>query len=350
MHRVMVRTLRGLEAVARTEVVQLLGDRPVALEHRSLRFALPRLDRRLLSLGTVDDAFLVLGEVDGIGHRRSALEALAALGRTIDGPAIVRTLEAVRPVAGAAAASGAISFDATASFIGRRNFSRFEIEDRVGAAIAAATGWTYRPHGLLATSLSFRVHVLRAAATLAVRLAERPLHRRAYRTRSRPGALHPPLARALCLLVEPTPGCVLVDPTCGVGTIPIEAALLEPDAEVAGFDLEPSAIAAARCNASRAGTAVRLGVADATRLPLDDDTVDRLVVNPPWDAMVAAAGGLRRRRGALWTEAARVLAPRGSLVALLPAGSSPVVAGVDSEVVASVRVHGAEAVVVRARC
>jgi hypothetical protein len=32
MHRVMVRTLRGLEAVARTEVHQLLGPVPVALD------------------------------------------------------------------------------------------------------------------------------------------------------------------------------------------------------------------------------------------------------------------------------------------------------------------------------
>jgi tRNA (guanine6-N2)-methyltransferase len=352
MHRVMVRTLRGLEAVARTEVLQLLGDRPVAIEHRSLRFALPRLDPRLLSLGTVDDAFLVLGEVDGIGHRRSALDALAALGRTIDGPGIVRMLEAVRPVAATAAAPGAISFDVTASFIGRRNFSRFEVEHSIGTAIAAATAWTYRPRGPLApaaaTLLSFRAHLLHAAATLAVRLAERPLHRRAYRVRSRPGALHPPLARALCLVAEPTPGCVLVDPTCGVGTIPIEAALLEPDAEVAGFDLEPGAISAARCNARRAGTAVWLGIADATRLPLDDGSVDRIVVNPPWGAAVVAGGGLRRRRGALWTEAARMLAPGGRLVALLAAGTDPACPDLDAEVVTNVRLRGAEAVIFRA--
>jgi tRNA (guanine6-N2)-methyltransferase len=215
----------------------------------------------------------------------------------------------------------------TASFIGRRNYSRFDAEDRAGAAIAAATGWTYRPRGPLApqgaTSLSFRVHLLHAEATLAVRLAERPLHRRAYRERSRPGALHPPLARALCLVAEPTPRCLLVDPTCGVGTIPIEAALLQPRADVAGFDLEPEAVSAARRNARRAGSAVRFAVADATRLPLDDRTVDRLVVNPPWGAAVAAAGGLRRRLGALWTEAARALAPGGRLGRPAAGGDRP---------------------------
>jgi tRNA (guanine6-N2)-methyltransferase len=365
MHRVMVRTLRGLEAVARTEVHQLLGPVPVAVEHRALRFAVARLDARLLSLGTVDDAFLVLAETGGIDHRRSSLKQLAAVGR-IDGPGAVAALDALRPrtrtgettraalpIGARRSLPGPIAFDVTASFIGRRNFSRFDVEDAVGAAIAAETGWTHLRRGPRAptgaASLSFRVHVLHEDATLAVRLGERPLHRGGYRVWSRPGALHPPLGRALCLVAEPTAGCLLVDPACGVGNIPIEAALLEPRADVAGFDLAPDAISAARCNVHRAGAAVRLAVADATRLPLDDGTIDRLVVNPPWGAAVIAAGGLRRRRAALWTEAARVLAPGGRLVALLPAGSGSVGAGLDVEVAANVRVHGAEAIVVRAR-
>jgi tRNA (guanine6-N2)-methyltransferase len=343
MHRVMVRTLRGLEAVARTEVQQRFGPVPVAIEHRTLRFALPRLDPRLLSLGTVDDAFVVLSETDGIGRGRSALDGLTRLARSFDASGAL-AIEALR------ALSRPIAFDVTASFIGRRDYSRFEVEDRVGTAMAGSTGWTYRPRGPLAPgeapSLSFRVHALHTHATLAVRLAERPLHRRAYRVRSRPGALHPPLARALCVVAEPMPGGSLVDPTCGVGTIPIEAALADPRTNAAGFDLDADAVSAARCNTRRAGTAVRLAVADATRLPLADGSVDRLVVNPPWGEAVATAGVLRRRPAALWTEASRVLAPSGRLVALLPAGSHPCGARIDVDVVAHVRVHGAEAVIV----
>jgi tRNA (guanine6-N2)-methyltransferase len=108
-------------------------------------------------------------------------------------------------------------------------------------------------------------------------------------------------------------------------------------------------VSAARANARRAGTDLRLAVADAACLPVEDGSVDRVVVNPPWDAAVLAAGGLRGRRGALWNEAARVLAPGGCVVALLPAWSDAAGAGLDGEVVANVRLAGTEAIVVCAR-
>jgi tRNA (guanine6-N2)-methyltransferase len=345
---VMVRTLRGLEAIARTEVTSLLGDRlRVAVEHRTLRFEVPRVDARLLGLGTADDVFLVVGELDGVDHRRSALEGFGRLARTADAAAAVALIGATRPVA------SPIRFDVTASFIGRRNFSRFEVEERVGCAIATATGWTFVPRGPRAApaTLSFRVHMLHTRATLALRLAERPLHRRPYRTRSRPGALHPPLAHALCLIAQPGPGDLLIDPTCGVGTIPIEAALLEPRARAAAFDLEPDAVGAARCNAAQAGVDLPFAVGDATRLPLQSGAVDRIVVNPPWGGAVAARRGLQSP-GSLWSETSRLLGPGGRLVALVPATIDAVrsrrAAGLNAEPMACVRVSGAEAVVIAA--
>jgi tRNA (guanine6-N2)-methyltransferase len=377
---VMVRTLRGLEAIARTEVLSLLGGRsPVAVEHRTLRFEVPRVDAQLLSLGTADDVFAVVGELDDVGHRRSALDGLARLARAVDLGGAVSLVAAIRPL------THPIRFDVTASFIGRRNFSRFELEEGVGCAIAAATGWTFMPRGPHsapatapsrepreprsapatasspcasgpriappAPSLSFRLHVLHAHATLAVRLAERPLHRRAYRVDSRPGALHPPLARALCLLARPRASHLLVDPTCGGGTIPIEAALLEPRADVAAFDIDPDAVCAARRNAAEAGVHLRLAVGDASSLPLSSGAVDGIVVNPPWGEAVAARGGLRRPES-LWSEASRLLAPGGRLVALVPATTAAArplrAAGLDAEPLACVRVSGAEAVILTA--
>ena len=82
--------------------------------------------------------------------------------------------------------------------------------------------------------LSLRVHVVDSEATVAVRIAAAPLHRRAYRVASRPGALHPPLARALALLAGLRSGLSLVDPFCGTGTIPIEAEAVPSFATLAG--------------------------------------------------------------------------------------------------------------------
>jgi tRNA (guanine6-N2)-methyltransferase len=345
---VIVRTLRGLEAVARDEVEAVLGPIPVSVEHRALRFSLPRLDRRLLALGTVDDAFLLIGEADGIGHRRGALRGLASLASTLDFQDALSAVASLRRI------RRPVAFDVTASFVGPRNYSRFEIEDAVGRAIAAPTGWSYQSRSATRrpepTSLSVRVHVLHTVATLSIRLAERPLHRRDYRVVSRPGALHPPLARALSLLADPAPGDRLVDPACGVGTIPIEAALLGRRARPMGFDLAPAAVHAARVNAARARVDVRFGIADAARLP--PAAVDRVVINPPWGDAVAAAGGLRRRPSDLWTALARVLADDGRLVALVRCGTVAERdlrrAGLDAETVAWVRVSGAEAAVLAA--
>jgi len=333
----MVRALRGLETIARDEVRALPDATEVRVEHRAVRFALPRLDPGVLALGTVDDAFLVVGEVDGIGHRRESLSALAALARSIDLEATLLAVGRARPR----------TFDITASFIGRRNYSRFEIESHVAGAVAAATGWEQRPR---AGCVSLRVHVLHERATLAVRLARAPLHRRSYRIASKPGALHPPLARALCVVAEPAAGDVVVDPTCGVGTIPIEAALLESRVVAVGSDLDRAAVAAARANARRAGVAVRFAVGDATEIPIPAGGVDRVVVNPPWGRAVAAGGGLRRT--SLWVGVGRVLAPGGRLVALVPADGHDARAmqraGLDPDVVARVRVSGVEAVILAA--
>jgi 23S rRNA G2445 N2-methylase RlmL len=345
---VIVRTLRGLEAVARAEVEAVFGRIPVTVEHRSLRFSLPCLDARLVALGTVDDAFLLLAEADGVGHHRSALSALGSLAAAADLPAALSALGSLRPVA------RPVDFDVTASFVGARNYSRFEIEDAVGRAVAARDGWMYRSRSATRrakpTSLSLRVHLLHGTATVAVRLARRPLHRRAYRVATRPGALHPPLARAMVLLADPAAGDRLVDPACGVGTIAIEAALLMRDVEVVGFDFDAAAIAAARANARRAHVEVRAAVADAARLPLRARSADRVVVNPPWGDAVAPAGALRARPDALWREAARILAGDGRLVTLVPRGGERELrrAGLDARAVGWVRVAGAEAVVVAA--
>jgi tRNA (guanine6-N2)-methyltransferase len=343
---VIVRTLRGLEAVARAEVEAAFGRIPVTVEHRSVRFALPCLDARLLALGTADDAFLLLGEADGVGHRRSALSALASLAAAADLRCAVSALGSLRPVA------QPVEFDVTASFVGARNYSRFDMEDAVGYAVASLDGWTYRSRSATGraepAALSLRVHVLHATATLSVRLARRPLHRREYRIATRPGARYPPLARAMALLADPAPGDRLVDPACGVGTIAIEAALLGRNLHAVGFDIAPAAVRAAGANARRARVEVSAAVADAARLPLRAGGADRVVVNPPRGDAVAPAGALRARPDALWHETARVLADDGGLVALVPRGGERGLrrAGLDAREVGWVRVAGAEAVLV----
>jgi 23S rRNA G2445 N2-methylase RlmL len=328
---VLARTLRGIECVASAEVRARLGITDIALGHRELRFAVPEPMPELLALGTVDDVFLVVAELDGASRRRETLARVAAAASNLDLDVIARVL----------GRKGPRRLDVVGSFLGRRNFSRFELEDAVGSALEAGTGWSYlaRTERTPARGeLSLRVHLAGSTATLAARIGRLPLHRRAYRIASIPGSLHPPLARALALLAKPRPGATLVDPFCGAGTIPIEAALACRDLRVAGFDLDPRALTAARRNAAAAGVQIFLERADAGALPHPDGAVDCLVANPPWGATVSAAGSLSTDPAAVARELRRVLAPGGRM-ALLTRGFPR--GGLDVVYETRVRVSGA---------
>jgi tRNA (guanine6-N2)-methyltransferase len=244
--QLLARTLRGIEWIARDEVRSRLGIDRVEPGHRELRFTLPELVPELLELGTVDDVFELLAEVDGVTRRREGLARFASLDL-----------------------GAATTFDVTASFLGKRNYSRFELED----AVAACVSGTRVARG---GKVSLRVHVVGEVATIASRLARQPLHRRAYRVATVPGSLHPPLARALALLA----GEPFVDPFCGAGTIPIEGALA--GLQTRGSEIDPRAIDAARLNAAAARVDVPFEVADAASL----GETDCIVTNPPWGKAV----------------------------------------------------------------
>jgi hypothetical protein len=259
LHPVLARTLRGIEWIARDEVRARLGVAP-RLGHRELRFR-AALSPALLALGTVDDVFLVLGEVDGISRRRESLRRLSSVSLDLD--AAGRLLDR----------SGPRTFDVTASFLGRRNYSRFELED----VVAAGRGWTRVP---ARGELSLRVHVAGEVATIGARIAREPLHRRSYRVATVRGSVHPPLARTLALLA----GAPFLDPFCGAGTIAIEGALAGVATQ--GSDLDPGAVRAARRNAAAAGVGVPFRVADAAEL----EAAECVVTNPPWGRALPAVG------------------------------------------------------------
>ena len=81
---VLARTLRGIEWIAAAEIRAALGISEIAYGHRELRFSLPELVPELLALGTVDDVFLVAGEIEGITGRRESLARAASLGPDLD--------------------------------------------------------------------------------------------------------------------------------------------------------------------------------------------------------------------------------------------------------------------------
>ena len=158
------------------------------------------------------------------------------------------------------------------------------------------------------------------------------LHRRGYRLRTAKAPMRETLAAAMLLAGAWDPVTPLVDPFCGSGTIPIEAALIArrippgarrrfafetwPDfsaprwrrlvdaaldaaspaapAAIHASDRDAGAIAAARDNADRAGVAADITFAQqplaSVTLP---DQPGWIVTNPPYGVRVGDHGGVR---------------------------------------------------------
>ncbi|MCO1576802.1 methyltransferase domain-containing protein [Crossiella sp. SN42] len=365
--RLVARTVRGLEQVV-AEEVRPLG--PVEFQgHREVWFR-AQPTPAVLGLRCADDVLLHGISVRGVGPARADLPVLAEAAARMP----LAELLMARKRCGGKDFTGGV--DVSASFLGRRNYNRYDLEDAVGRPVASALGLPYwsRRGGVAPPDggLSWRVTVEGDRALVALRIGERPLHRRGYRRVTRAGSLHPPVAAAMARLGG---GGRVLDPCCGAGTLAVEAALGGAEV-VLGLDRDAGAVAAARVNGAAAGlgsggagidpgigsgtgagidpgvggrigaglgpgvggrtgagvgpglgsgigAGIGWGVADAGRLPVADGSIDLVLCNPPWDRQVPPTGVLARRPQHFWRELRRVLRPGGRAVLLLPANALP---------------------------
>ncbi|HME73674.1 MAG TPA: SAM-dependent methyltransferase [Myxococcota bacterium] len=198
--------------------------------------------------------------------------------------------------------------------------------------------------------------------TLSIDSSGELLHRRGWRLETAQAPLRETLAAALILLCEWDPATPLVDPMCGAGTLPIEAAAIalqhapglgrsfaferwpciesgawereraaakavlrgELTAPILGFDRSPSAVESARRNAERAGVAHHLRLEELAlaelraprfRRPRGQTDVLHTGARPPRGLVLANPPYGRRlvdvqRARAAYTELGRVLRER----------------------------------------
>jgi 23S rRNA G2445 N2-methylase RlmL len=93
-----------------------------------------------------------------------------------------------------------------------------------------------------------------------------PDERFTYRQGDVGASINPVFAANLVRLSPSTPGQVVVDPTCGSGTLLIERALVEKGQTLIGIDVSPTAIAIAKQNIIAARIAVDLQLANSANI------------------------------------------------------------------------------------
>jgi 23S rRNA G2445 N2-methylase RlmL len=313
MVAIIARSVRGLEWVAADEIsVALPNARGLAMSGREVTFQVPELAPPLLGLRTVDDVFVEVGRVSGVGQTKEVPSLAARRIASLDWAGALARLGEIRTMAPHP------QLDVVASFEGRRNYNRFAVENAVGETLARRMRGSY----LARTSggrqagepdLMIRVFVRGTEAVAAAEVAAQPLHRRGYKQESGAGTLHPPMAAALARLADLAASGSAADPFCGDGTVSIETALLCPVARVLASDIDAVRLSHAQRNAVRAGVSLALYQADAGRLPWLDQSVDAVITNPPWSIAVDARGLLRRSLDRFWRQMPRLLAPGGRL-------------------------------------
>jgi putative N6-adenine-specific DNA methylase len=215
-----------------------------------------------------------------------------------------------------------------------------------GITVATAAAHDDAPDGDAASHALVIVRIAHDTCLISADTSGELLHRRGYRLRTAKAPMRETLAAAMLLAGGWDPGAPLVDPLCGSGTIPIEAALiarrLPPGARrrfafehwpgfsaprwrrvvdaalraappaapavIHASDRDAGAIAAARDNADRAGVAHDIAFAQQ---PLTSVTLpDRpgwIVTNPPYGVRVGDRENVRD----LYAQLGRLLVTTG---------------------------------------
>ncbi len=211
------------------------------------------------------------------------------------------------------------SFAVVTERSGSHEFTSMDVSRVIGDIIIekvkAETGM--RPPVNLRTP-SVIVDVIVAGEEMAIGVSltgHRSMHRRGYRVYDHPAALKPTLAYSMLWLSGTRDGQSIIDPMCGGGTIPIEAALHHEEASIYCYDKDPHHIRGARNNALAAGVSsrIRFGVWDARRINELGQRFDHVVLNPPYGIRYGDPKTVRRLYTAFMHAAYEALNPGGRL-------------------------------------
>lgn len=199
----------GLEAVVAREVRDL-GYQDVAVENGRVTFTadLEAICRANLWLRAADRVLFKMGE-----FKAQTFEELFEQTRALPWPDWI-TADAAFPVMGKS--------------VNSKLYSVSDCQAIVKKAIVEKMKTRHRKNWFDETGPRYRVEValLKDTATLTIDTSGAGLHKRGYRRLGTDAPLRETLAAAMVMLSRWHPDRALIDPFCGSGTIPIEAALI----------------------------------------------------------------------------------------------------------------------------
>lgn len=149
-----------------------------------------------------------------------------------------------------------------------------------------------------------------------LRITDMDFRQAEYKKEHIPGSLRPSVAAAMVILSDPKDEDTFLDPMCGAGTILIERALFGRYKQLLGGDNSKEAIRACRINIGNKYKPIKIRKWDATKLPLEKNSVDKIVSNLPFGKQYKRGEKIGNLYRGLFDESTRVLNANGKIVLL----------------------------------
>jgi 23S rRNA G2445 N2-methylase RlmL len=308
--------LPGLEEVAAEEIKERLGGDVRKTARGIVVFRVGAIDPGLLRLRTTEDVFLFAWGTDQLSYRAADLDKIQRwTAREADWDRLLRLHHAVH-----AKPKGKPTYRLVTQMSGKHGYLRKHAREALAKGLAGKlpASWRYAEEN---ASVEVWLTIDNETAVCGLRLSDRSMRHRTYKVEHLPASLRPTLAAAMVRLAGIGPGQLVLDPMCGAGTILAEAIDAGQDGRgerprFGGGDHDRSAVRMAAANLGRWRPDL-LARWDATRLPLADGCVDRIVSNPPFGKQLGAPEEIGPLYQRMVREYDRVLRPGGRTVLLV---------------------------------
>jgi len=306
----------GIETVAADEITRDLGGEVKKTSRGLVVFRLEDLTDAVLGLRTTEDVFLLAWGSDSLTYTARDLETIRSwTAKKPDWPHLFKLHHKLRPKT-----KGRPTYHVVCQMQGEHGFRRADAREAFVAGLSGRIphGWQYANENAW---LELWLTIYSKTAVCGVRLSDRTMRHRTYKLEHIAASLRPTVAAAMVRLAGIGPGMTVLDPMCGAGTILAEAMDIAGKrgragkVQVMGGDVDPNAVFVASQNLQKLGP-VDLARWDATTLPLESASVDRIVSNPPFGKQLSSIdriGPLYQAASAEWD---RVLRPGGRAVLL----------------------------------
>jgi tRNA (guanine6-N2)-methyltransferase len=306
----------GIESIAADEITRDLGGEVKKTSRGLVAFRVDELTDKVLSLRTTEDVYLLAWGSDSLTYKADDLDTIRKwTARKPDWEHLFKLHHKVRPKA-----KGRPTYHIVCQMQGEHGFLRSDAREAFVAGLEGVIphGWQYSNENAW---LEIWLTIYSKTAVCGIRLSDRTMRHRTYKLDHVAASLRPTVAAAMVRLAGIGPGMTVLDPMCGAGTILAEAIDLARKrgkggrVRVVGGDIDPNAVFVTSQNLEKLGPA-DLCRWDATDLPLETESVDRIVSNPPFGKQLSSieqVGPLYQAASLEWD---RVLRPGGRAVLL----------------------------------